>query len=255
MPQQATTINLFMREQVAYLTLDNEAKHNALGQYELDQLEVHLQAIAQQQDLRALVLTGAGSKTFCAGAALDQLDREHFNGDNFAKVTAALAGLELPTVCALNGNVFGAGVDLAIACDFRIGLRGTRMRVPAAAIGACYPPASIQRLVVELGTGAARRLLLLAETFDAQAMHGCGFLHWLVTAEELQSRVDEIIATISSLAPRSISAMKQIIRQASEGRGDPQFAEELMHACFACQDFSEGLAAQKEKRPPVFSGR
>ncbi|MGB5324724.1 MAG: enoyl-CoA hydratase/isomerase family protein, partial [Pseudomonadales bacterium] len=175
MAENVATVRCERDKAIATLTLDNAARHNALGQAELDALSVQLDKLAADDSLRVLVLRGAGEKTFCAGAALDQLDGVNFDGDSFARVTQRLAELAIPTVCALNGNVFGAGVDLALACDFRIGLEGTRMRVPAAAIGACYPPASVQRIVAQLGVAAARRLLLAAEIFDDQLMLEHGF--------------------------------------------------------------------------------
>ena len=249
-----TTVKYSSECGVVRLLLDCAERHNALGQHELDQLLAHLVVVANDTSARVVVLSGAGGKTFCSGAALDQLDGEQFNGDNFARVTGALASLTIPTVCALNGNVFGAGVDLALACDFRIGLTNSRMRIPASVIGVCYPPDSIHRITSELGAGVARRLLMLAETFDAQAMYDCGFLYRLVEPAELDRSVTELLDLITGLAPRSISSMKQIIAQSANQQRDSASANALMATCFSSDDFREGLAAQKEKRAAKFTG-
>ncbi|MBT8150521.1 MAG: enoyl-CoA hydratase/isomerase family protein [Gammaproteobacteria bacterium] len=250
----ASTVILQCRDQVATLTLNDASRHNALGHAELGQLGDALDTIAGDASLRAVLLTGAGEKTFCAGAALDQLDGVHFDGDTFAPVTDKLAALPLPTVCALNGNVFGAGVDLALACDFRLGVVGSRMRVPAAVLGACYPPGCVQRMVAQLGVAASRRLLLMAETLDADAMLACGFLQWQVAREQLHARAQLLLDQLLALAPKSLSAMKSMIGLSAVGLNDAQAAQELMSDCFASEDFSEGMAAQREARAPKFSG-
>ena len=237
------------------LVLNDAKRHNALGQYELDQLHDLLLILAQDEKLRALVVSGAGMKTFCSGAALDQLHPANFNGDNFAKVTEQLSELAVPTLCALNGNVFGAGVDLALACDFRIGLVGSRLQIPAAEIGVCYPAKSIHRVVNQLGVSCAKQLLMLAQTFDDQRMYDCGFLHELVEPKQLQGRVNQWYVSISELAPLSIKSMKQIIDDSAWQGLDADSVKGLSESCFSSQDFVEGMQAKKEKRTPRFIGK
>lgn len=253
MAKDTDTVLLRCDASVARITLNRPSRHNALGSAELEQLARHLSAVASDNTLRVLLVDATGEKTFCAGAALDQLDGVNFDGDTFAGVTASLEALQVPTVCVLQGNVFGAGVDLALACDFRIGVTGSRMRVPAAAIGACYPPASVARMVHELGSSNARRLLLAAETFSGDALLHSGFLHWQTSVEGLQARVDELLQQLLALAPSSQSAMKQMIRAASLNTGDSDSLQGLMQACFASENFVEGMAAQREGRAAVFN--
>ncbi|NNC54416.1 MAG: enoyl-CoA hydratase/isomerase family protein [Pseudomonadales bacterium] len=252
---EAPTVVFNKADGIATLMLNDAARHNALGHAELQQLDEALDAIAADTSLRAVLLTGAGAKTFCAGAALDQLDGVNFDGDTFAPITNKLAALPQPTLCALNGNVFGAGVDLALACDFRIGVSGSRLRVPAAVLGACYPPACVQRMVSQLGIAASRRLLLAAHTFDADEMLGCSFLHWRVAPGELNERARLLLDELLALAPQSQAAMKAMITQSTAGLQDAQAAQQLMQACFASADFLEGMAAKREGRAPAFSGR
>lgn len=139
---------LYSREgHIGRLTINVPERHNALGREQLVGMQQHLAAVAADRQVRVLVLSGAGDKTFCAGASLQELGAGEIGGDCFRATTAQLAALAVPTICALNGNVFGAGVELALSCDFRLGVEGSRMRVPAAAIGICYPSSGVQRLV------------------------------------------------------------------------------------------------------------
>jgi enoyl-CoA hydratase/carnithine racemase len=239
---------------VARIVLNNPEKHNSLGEGELAAIQDITRQVAADRNLRVLVVTGAGEKTFCAGAALNQLGTGKISGDLFQSTTDRLAALEIPTICALNGNVFGGGVELALSCDFRIGVQGTRMRVPAAQIGLCYPPGGINRFVERMGVNLAKRILVAAEEFDAAAMLHIGFLDHLVSREELAARTEELATSIAGLAPLAVRAMKQILQQAAAGAIDSEMAQSLAKSCSESADLQEGFSAQRERRPPVFRG-
>jgi enoyl-CoA hydratase len=246
---------LFSREgHVGHLTLNVAERHNSLGQEELQAIQTHLADIASDEQVRVLVVTGAGEKTFCAGASLKELGAGKISGDTFQDTTDMLAHMPIPTICALNGNVFGGGVELALSCDFRIGIDGTRMRVPAAAIGLCYPLSGINRFVERLGVNLAKRILVASETFDAQAMLDIGFLDHLVAQPQLKEKSDELASHIAGLAPMAVRAMKTILQQAAEGQIDWKQAKGLSDQCLESSDLQEGFAAQREKRAPRFTG-
>lgn len=246
---------LYSREgHVGRLTINIPERHNALGLEQLLGIQQHLETVAADRQVRVLVLTGAGDKTFCAGASLQELGAGEIGGDCFRTTTDQLARLAVPTICALNGNVFGAGVELALSCDFRLGVQGIRMRVPAAAIGVCYPASGVQRLVQGLGVSLARRILLGAEEFDARAMHQMGFLDYLVLPNSFEADTDELARKIAGLAPIAVRSMKNILSQVLTGKVDEDQCRELAERCAGSEDFREGLAAQREKRQPRFSG-
>jgi enoyl-CoA hydratase/carnithine racemase len=248
------TILLSQQGHVARIVLNNPARHNSLGEEELGALQSALAEIEADRSLRVLVLTGAGEKTFCAGAALHQLGAGKISGDLFQATTDRLAGLRIPTICALNGNVFGGGVEMALSCDFRIGIQDTRMRVPAAQIGLCYPLGGINRFVERLGVNLAKRILVAAETFDAQAMLHIGFLDQLVARDDLEQTTEMLAQSIAGLAPLAVQAMKAILQQAAGAGIDQTAAAALSRQCAESQDLPEGVAAQREKRSPPFSG-
>lgn len=240
---------------IGTLVLNNPGKHNSLGQYELESIQARLAQVRSQPEIRVLVVTGAGDKTFCAGASLAQLGAGQISGDCFQATTDMLAAMPIPTIASLNGNVFGGGVELALSCDFRIGLEGTRMRVPAAAIGLCYPVSGINRFVERLGVNLAKRILVASEEFDAEAMLEIGFLDHLVLPAQREEVTHTLATHIAGLAPLAVGAMKAILQQAAAGGIDMEEAKALSQRCLDSADLQEGFAAQKEKRSPRFSGR
>ena len=144
---------------------------------------------------------------------------------------------------------------MAASCDMRIGVRGSRMRVPAAELGLCYPLEGIYRFLECLGPALTRRILMGAEEFDADGMLKIGFLDHLVERADLERSAQEMTQRLVSLAPLAVSAMKQIIRQAGDYSVDPATAETLFRRCLESEDFQEGLAAKREKRSPIFAAR
>ena len=248
------TIVYSQKGHIGHLLLNNPERHNSLGQVELEAIQSALAQVSEDKQVRVLVVTGAGDKTFCAGASLGELNAGQISGDTFQATTDQLAALEIPTICAINGNVFGGGVELALSCDFRIGIEGTRLRVPAAAIGLCYPISGINRFVERLGVNLAKRILVASETFSAEDMLEIGFLDHLVMPVQLKEKTDELAAHIAGLAPMSVRVMKHILAQAAAGAIDMEEAQALAEQCNNSEDLQEGFAAQAEKRTPRFKG-
>lgn len=250
-----STIDYALSDSVGTLTIRRQSKHNALGAAELDGIEDVIDTVIADPEIRALVVTGEGEKTFCAGAALDDLQQGRISPARFQAAMERLATVPVPTIARINGSVFGGGTELALSCDFRIGIRGIRLRVPAAALGLCYPPAGIKRFVERLGVNVARRALVASETLSADELFRTGFLDYLVDPPALDERVDELTMHLSGLAPLAVAAMKQLVRDAERGAMDEKRAGDLAQRCAESEDLSEGLAAQKEKRSPRFVGR
>ena len=240
---------------IGRLVLNNPERHNSLGQEQLEAIQACLAEAGADEQVRVLIVTGAGEKTFCAGASLQQLSAGELDGDLFQVTTSQLAAMEIPTVCALNGNVFGGGVELALSCDFRMGVEGTRMRVPAAAIGLCYPLSGINLFVERLGVNLARRILVASEEFDAAAMLGIGFLDHVVLPAQLEQAANDLAQHIANLAPLAVRSMKKILQQAGAGGINQEEAQALFRLCQGSEDLQEGFAAQRDKRRPQFKGK
>ncbi len=217
-------------------------------------MHAHLATVRAQKDVRVLVLTGTGT-TFCAGASLPQIESGEMTGELFEALADDLAGIPLPSICAMNGSAFGGGAELAICCDFRIGVTGSRVAVPAARLGLSYPLGGLRRYVTSLGLGAASRLLLAAEELGAEELLRVGFLHRLVAPAELEAATRELAERLAGLAPLAVQAMKRILGDLAAGTLDEEGARALIAACASSRDFREGVRARREGRPPDFQGR
>lgn len=236
---------------VATLRLTRPDSHNALTIADLSEMRRHLAYVNSHTELRVLVLTGSG-KSFCSGVALAEVAGPGWTGNPLTDLCNDLAGLRVPSLCVLNGGAYGGGVELALSCDFRIGVTGMKIFVPPARIGIHYDTDGIARLARRLGPQMARRLLLGAESFDDQALLACGFLDQLVSPTELDSVVSNRVKTLAGLAPLAVEGMKITLNQLEAGQLDRAAASQRIAACWASADFAEGMAAQKEKRPPLF---
>lgn len=248
------TIHYELNDSVGRLTIAYAARHNSLGAEELDAIERVLDLISEDPEIRVLVVTGEGEKTFCAGAAIEDLNTGRITPERFQQVMHRLAVLQIPTIARVNGSVFGGGTELALSCDLRIGVEDTRLRVPAAALGLCYPPAGISRFVEKLGANTARRMLVMSETFSAEELHRIGFYDHLVPAASLDERTEELALHVASLAPLAVKAMKELVQQAETSGIDISRAKELARVCEESDDLQEGFDAQREKRAPRFLG-
>lgn len=248
------TILYEVHNHVGRLTLNNPEKHNSLGRKELDRLHDVVARVNKEPDTRVLVVTGFGTKTFCAGASLGEMKTGAITGDDYQDMTDAIAALQIPTICAVNGNVFGGGVELALSCDFRIGREGIVMRVPAAAIGLCYPLGGIERFVEKLGVTMAKRVLVAAETLSADDMLQARILDHLVMPAQFDETVNSYADRLSGLAPLAVRAMKSIIQRAGKSDLADSDGERLCRICADSADLVEGFSAIEEKRQPVFRG-
>jgi enoyl-CoA hydratase/carnithine racemase len=239
---------------VARIVLERPGQHNAIEAMDVVRFLEHLDRIEADGSVRVLVLTGTGTATFCAGASLRDLESGALTPDQFEVLADRVARTRVPTVCALNGSAFGGGAELALCCVFRIGVHGSRFAVPAARLGLCYPVGGLRRYVEALGLGVATRLLVGAEELGAEQMLAAGFLHRLVSPEELDAATARQAEDLARLAPLAVQSMKRILRDLAGGSVDEAAARRLVEACAASADLQEGLRARREGRAPDFRG-
>lgn len=248
-------VRLRVEDHVATILLDAPAQHNALEADDVAAFRSHLDVIGTQEAVRTLVVTATGNATFCAGASLEQMESGEMTPALFETLTDRLVAAHVPTICALNGSVYGGGAELALCCDFRIGVLGSRLSVPAARLGVCYPVSGLTRYVQRLGLSVSQRLLVAAEEFDAEEMLRTGFLTQLVAPARLRPATEELTTRLVGLAPLAVQAMKRILNQVAAGAVDRGELDRLIRRCAASQDLGEGLRAQREHRSPSFHGR
>ena len=240
----------------ASITLNRPQHLNRLHREDLLVLQQHLATVAAHPGLRVLVL-GATGRAFCAGFNLQELqqgDGAEQDPQLFERTVDALEALPLPTVARLNGSVYGGATDLALACDFRIGVQGMELRMPAVRLGLHYYPSGLQRYVSRLGLAAAKRLFMLAQAHSGEALLQMGFLDALVAPGELDAQVDAMAAELLAGAPLAMAGMKRSLNEIAHGVHDATTLRDRVAACAASADLREGLLALAEKRRPVFRG-
>ena len=199
---------------VATIRFSRPAEHNRIDPDDIDVLLRHL-ARVRAKSVAALVFTGTGDATFSSGytvdAILERLDR------SFENLLDAIENFPLPTLCALNGSVYGGATDLALCCDFRIGVRGSRMFMPAAKFGLHYYPGGLRRSVATLGPAQAKRIFLTAQTLDADEMLRIGFLTELVERSALDEAVARYVSALQQCDPGVVQSMKRQINAIARG--------------------------------------
>jgi enoyl-CoA hydratase/carnithine racemase len=236
----------------------NRPKHlNRLQADDLDALMKLFDRIEADPAIRVLVLTGTG-RAFSAGYDLGSIAeraataQEQTAGSSFEVVVNRLEDLTVPTICRLNGGVYGGSTDLALACDFRIGIDSCEMFMPAARLGLHYYKSGIQRYVSRLGLDNAKRLFLTAERIGAAEMLRIGYLTAMLPAEALDEEVDKLVAILAGNAPIAMRGMKRAINEIARGRLDEEGADRRHRDSMRSAEIKEGIKAFAEKRPPKF---
>jgi enoyl-CoA hydratase/carnithine racemase len=237
----------------------NRPKHlNRLQQADLETLLDLFDRIEADPAIRVAVLTGTG-RAFSAGFDLGSIAERaagahepQNTGTSFEAVADRLEDLALPTICRLNGGVYGGSTDLALACDFRIGVDSCEMFMPAARLGLHYYAGGIRRYVSRLGPDNAKKLFLTAQKIEATEMLRIGYLTAVAPAEALDEEVDRLATILAGNAPVAMRGMKQAINEFARGRLDEAAVERRYRDSLQGSEIKEGIAAFAEKRAPKF---
>jgi len=251
-----------VRGACAWITLRRPAVLNRLQAEDVIHLRELFARVNEDRNVRALVLTGTG-RAFCSGYDLDDLgersgalppgQRTRPPAD-FSAMTVELEQLRVPTVCRLNGSVYGGATDLALSCDFRVGTTGCEMFMPASRLGLHYYTQGLIRWSSRIGINAAKRLFFTSATIKADEMARIGFLTDVVAPEQLDPTVDALAATLCAQAPRAVEGMKRALNEIARGELDEAASDARHTASLGSRDLREGMAAWHEKRKPVFTG-
>ena len=237
----------------------NRQKHlNRLQPDDLEALLKLFDRLEADAAIRVLVLTGTG-RAFSAGYDLGSIaeraasaGEQQTAGSAFEVVANRLEDLSMPTICRLNGGVYGGSTDLALACDFRIGVDSAEMFMPAARLGLHYYTSGIKRYVSRLGADNAKKLFLTAQKIEAPEMLRIGYLTACVPAESLDEEVDRLASILAGNAPGARGGMKRAINEFSRGRLDEAACDPRARDSMRGAEIREGIKAFAEKRPPRF---
>jgi len=248
---------------VGILTFNNPERHNAVSLEMWEATKRMLDGFAADDDIRVVVLTGAGGKAFVSGADISKFASERatleasraYNVKSDAAY-ASVADFPKPTIAMIRGYCIGGGVGLAVCCDLRICSDNSRFAVPAAKLGLGYGYSGLKRLVDIVGASFAKEIFYTARQFDAQEASAMGLVNRMVPAGELEAYVKSITDMISANAPLTIKAVKFTVGEMLKDESKRNLARsvELVEQCFASRDYTEGRTAFMEKRKPVFTG-
>ena len=250
------------RSGVVWVTLNRPEVRNALSRAVNLQLQDIAHGFAQRDDVRAVVLTGAGEKAFCAGA--DLKERKGVPASETGPYLNAIAGaieawgeIRQPTLCLMNGSAYGGGLELAMACDFRVLVEGAEVGLTEVRLGIMPGAGGTVRLPRLVGEARAKELILLGRRISSARAREIGLVGEVVTRDKLRAAGDAILADIAACAPISIAAAKSSIER-GYGRAINE-ALEIERECYErtlySEDRDEGLAAFAEGRPPRYQGR
>jgi enoyl-CoA hydratase/carnithine racemase len=214
------SVSTEIRDAVAIVTFDNAARMNAIDAGVAEGLAAAAAGLKVRKDVGALVLRGAGEKSFSAGVDLKFVEGFAKRAEGFAVVEKGvesffgdMAAMSFPTIAMLHANCYGGGVQLAVSADFRFGDSGLKVSVPAVKNKLFYPVSTLERLFAIIGETRTRRMMLAGETLDASTLREWGFLDEVCPAAELER---ETLAFAAKLAaqPREVVAVYQEIFRA-----------------------------------------
>ena len=248
---------------VGIVTFNNPERHNAVSLEMWEATTRMLNDFAADNEIRVVVLAGAGGKAFVSGADISKFGSERatieavraYNAKTDATY-ASIAEFPKPTIAMINGYCIGGGLGLATCCDLRIASDTSRFAVPAAKLGLGYGYSGLKRLVDIVGPAFAKEIFYTARQFDAEEARIMGLVNRVVPAAELESHVKSITDMISANAPLTIKAVKYTVGEIlkDESKRDVARSAEMVEQCFASRDYTEGRTAFMEKRKPVFTG-
>ena len=246
---------------IAVITINRPDKLNSLNS------QVHVEGVAALDELkndaevRVVVITGAGQKSFVAGADIGEFaghtpvsqramfqERTLFNSiDAFPK----------PVIAMINGFCLGGGNELALACDLRVCSENARFAQPEINLGIICGGGGTQRLTRLIGEGRAMEMILTGDMIDARDALSFGLVNHVYSAEELEPKTMELAGKLAEKAPIALQMSKEAVKFASRSNLDEGLRREvdLFALCFSTEDKEEGVAAFLEKRKPVFKGK
>ena len=251
-----------IKDQIAYITFNRPKVLNALNRKTVEELGDALNHAREDSSVRALILTGAGEKSFVAGADINELaQRTPVDGKDFSlfgqEIFHRLETMGKPSIAAINGFALGGGCELALSCTMRIASKNARLGQPEVKLGIIPGYGGSQRLARLCGKGAAHELILSGEMISADEALRIGLVNRVVEQAELIPAAESIAKKIAANAPLAVKfAMEAVERGMEMPQEEGLFLEAtLFGLCCATEDMREGTRAFIEKRPAQFKGK
>ncbi len=244
-----------------HITINRASKLNALNKATLSELNAAFKAAFADDDVRAIILTGDGSKAFVAGADISEFadfsvaQGAALSSEGHSTVFDLIENSPKPVIAAINGFALGGGLELAMACHIRVASATAKMGLPEVGLGVIPGYGGTQRLPQLVGKGRAMEMIVTADVINAAEAYRIGLVNHVVPAEELITKCEEIISKVITKSPVAINYAIQSVNAGFVAGANGYAAEiENFGACFGTKDFKEGTTAFLEKRKANFSG-
>ena len=249
---------------VGYVIFNNPERRNAVSLEMWQATARILEDFGRDDDVRVVVLTGAGGKAFVSGADISKFEDERSSEEGIRRYNEAVDRANTavyeypkPTIAMIRGYCIGGGLGLAACCDLRIASDDSRFAVPAAKLGLGYPYHGLKKLVDVVGPSFAKEIFYTARQFDAEEARVMGFVNRVVAPADLEAYVQKYADTIAENAPMTIAAAKFTVGEVVKDPSSRDLARcaAMVKACFDSADYVEGRRAFMEKRKPAFTGK
>ncbi len=254
------TIGVETEGRVAVLTINRPDKLNALNSSVHREGVAALDELRRDAEVRVVVITGAGDRSFIAGADITEFEGKTpaTQRDTFQERTLfnSIDTFPKPVIAMVNGFCLGGGNELALACDIRVCSDNARFSQPEINLGIIPGGGGSQRLTRLVGEGRSMEMILTGGMIDAETAYRFGLVNHVYPAEELRAKTMELAGTIAEKAPVALQLAKEAVKFASRSNLDEGLRREvdLFAICFSTADKKEGVSAFLEKRKPEFKG-
>ncbi|TKJ30587.1 MAG: hypothetical protein CEE40_04465 [Chloroflexi bacterium B3_Chlor] len=250
-------------ENIAILTINRPDKYNALNDQVMAEIDAALDELRADDDVRAIIMTGAGDKAFVSGADIGMLQDLKSSPEAVANsrrgqaMTLKIESLSKPVIAAINGYALGGGLELAMACDIRIAADTARLGQPEINLGINPGYGGTQRLPRLVGKGMAKLLILTGDMIDAEEALRIGLVQKVVPLADLMDEAKALAKKLATKPPLTLAACKGAIDLGLEVDLERGLSIESLEFGVLCstEDYKEGTSAFLEKRKPVFKGR
>jgi 2-oxoglutaroyl-CoA hydrolase len=243
---------------VATITVDNPEKHNRVPMVARTELAEMFERLAEEEEIRVIVLTGTGERAFSAGGdVMGFLRTDPATLSRLAWNVAAAERCPKPVIAKLRGFVLGVGLELALASDFRIAADNVEVGLPEIRLGMIPGSGGTQRLARLIGLGRAKNLIMRGQRMGAADALAIGLLSEVHPGDGLDDAVDALVDELTALSPLALAMAKRVLNHAYDGPlGLGLEVEGLAYGLLrSSHDFEEGVKAFTEKRKPQFKGR
>jgi len=249
---------------IGWLTFNNPERRNAVSLEMWEALGVILTDFQHDDDVRVVVVKGAGDKAFVSGADISEFEKKRNSAaskeayeEKSALGRAKLYGLDKPLIAMIQGFCIGGGMAIALGADVRFATDDSKFGIPAARLGLGYGYSGLKTLSDLVGPSYAKDILFSARFLDAEEALRIGLINRIVSRDELESTVRDYAATIANNAPLTVRTSKAAVREALKNPEDRDLAKisKMIDECFDSHDYAEGRRAFMEKRKPMFTGR